>query len=66
MNTNFEIDHKLIDEVMKVSKHKTKRAAVTEALVEYVSRRKQLMVILAFNTIEYDTKHGYIKQRKIL
>jgi len=65
MATNLAIDDKLIEEAVKVSNHKTKRAAVTEALEEYVSRRKQLLVKEAFNTIEYDAKHDHKKQRKV-
>lgn len=65
MATNLAIDDKLIEEAVRLSTHKTKRAAVTEALEEYVSRRKQLLVKEAFNTIEYDAKYDYKKQRKI-
>ncbi len=65
MATNYAIDDKLIEEAVRLSNHKTKRAAVTEALEEYVSRRKQLLVKEAFNTIEYDAKYDYRKQRKV-
>jgi Arc/MetJ family transcription regulator len=65
MATNLAIDDKLIEEAVKLSRHKTKRAAVTEALEEYVSRRKQLLVKEAFNSIEYDAKHDYKRQRKV-
>ena len=61
----IEIYDKLIEDAMIVGKHKTKRAVVTEALEEYVSRRKQLLVKEAFYTIEYETKHDYKKQRKV-
>lgn len=65
MATNLAIDDKLIEEAVRLGKHKTKRAAVTEALEEYVSRRKQLLVKEAFNTIEFETRHDYKKQRMV-
>ena len=65
MPTNLAIDDKLIEEAVKLGSHKTKKAAVTEALQEYVSRRKQLKILEAFNTIEYDQKYNYKKQRRV-
>ncbi|GJL53642.1 MAG: hypothetical protein NPIRA02_07740 [Nitrospirales bacterium] len=41
MPTNLAIDDKLVDEVKRLGGHTTKRAAVNEALREYVTRRKQ-------------------------
>lgn len=41
MATNLALDDKLIEEALKLGNHKTKRAAVTAALSEYIQRRKQ-------------------------
>ena len=44
MATNLAIDDGLIEEAKMIGKHKTKKGAVTEALVEYIQRRKQLEI----------------------
>jgi hypothetical protein len=54
MATNLDLDDKLIEEARRVGKHKTKKAAVTAALREYVQRRKQASIIELFGTIDYD------------
>jgi len=65
MATNLAIDDKLIQEAVKLSDHKTKKAAVTEALEEYVNRKKQLKVKEVFNTIVYEKSYDYKKQRNV-
>ena len=64
MATNLQIDNDLIEEALKLGKHRTKRAVVEEALHEYVQRRKQLKIAELFNTIEYDEDYDYKKQRR--
>ncbi|MBN2364532.1 MAG: type II toxin-antitoxin system VapB family antitoxin [Calditrichaeota bacterium] len=63
MPTNLDIDDKLIEDARKISGHKTKKAVVTEALVEYIQRRKQPRIKELFGTIEYDSDYDYKKQR---
>jgi len=41
MPTNLALDDKLVQEVKRLGGHTTKRAAVNDALQEYVTRRKQ-------------------------
>jgi len=65
MPTNLAIDDKLIEEARLVGQHRTKKAVVTEALEEYIQRRKQVEVINLFGTIEYDSDYNYKEQRKI-
>ena len=65
MPTNLAIDDKLIEEAVEIGKHKTKKAAVTEALQEYILKRKQMMVREIFGKIEYDAAYNYKKQRKV-
>ncbi|VAX23631.1 hypothetical protein MNBD_IGNAVI01-2346 [hydrothermal vent metagenome] len=65
MATNLAIDDKLIEEAVKLSDHKTKKAAVTEALEEYVNRKKQLKVKEVFNSIVYEKSYDYKKQRNV-
>ncbi len=65
MATNLAIDDRLIDEVKKLGKHRTKKGAVTEALQEYIRRRKQSEIFNIFNTIAYDQDYDYKKQRAV-
>jgi Bacterial antitoxin of type II TA system, VapB len=63
MLTKLAINDKLIEEARRIGGHRTKRAAVTAALNEYIQRRKQIRIIQAFGTIEYDEKYDYKKSR---
>jgi hypothetical protein len=64
MATNLAIDDRLIEEARMIGKHPTKKAAVTEALVEYIRKRKQLAITKLFGKIGYDKDYDYKKQRK--
>lgn len=64
MATNLAIDDELLEEARRVGGHRTKKATVTEALEEYVRRRKQLEVERLFGTIEYAKGYDYKKQRR--
>ncbi|MFO7605813.1 MAG: type II toxin-antitoxin system VapB family antitoxin [Desulfurivibrionaceae bacterium] len=65
MATNLAIDDRLIEEAKHLGKHRTKKGAVTEALQEYIQRRKQSEIFNIFNTIEYDQDYDYKKQRAV-
>ena len=58
MATNLAIDDRLLNEALKVGGHRTKRATVTEALEEYVRRRRQRKIVELFGTIEFDPGPG--------
>jgi Arc/MetJ family transcription regulator len=45
MRTNIVLDDRLVKEVMRLSKARTKREAVDRALREFVSRNKQRDVL---------------------
>lgn len=64
MPTNLAIDDQLIEDARRVGNHKTKKAAVTAALQEYVQRRRQLGIIELFGTIDYDPKYDYKAERR--
>ena len=64
MATNLAIDDSLIEEARKVGGHKTKKDAVTEALEEYVRRRKQQRILEAFGTIDFDPEYDYKAERR--
>ena len=65
MATNLAIDDGLIEEAKLVGKHRTKKGAVTEALLEYIQRRKQSEILRIFHSIDYDQEYDYKKQRSI-
>jgi len=64
MPTNLAIDDKLIEDARRIGKHKTKKAVVTEALIEYIQRREQLKILGLFGKIDYDDEYNYKDQRK--
>ena len=57
MPTNLAIDDRLLQEAQKIGAFKTKKAAVTEALREFIQRRKQQEILGLFGTIDFDTKY---------
>lgn len=65
MATNLAIEDWLIEEAKLVGKHRTKKGAVTEALMEYIQRRKQSEILRIFHSIDYDHDYDYKKQRTV-
>jgi hypothetical protein len=63
MATNLAIDDKLIVEAQAIGGARTKKAVVTEALKEYIQRRKQVQIISLFGTVDYDPDYDYKKTR---
>jgi Arc/MetJ family transcription regulator len=64
MATNLAIDEKLLDEALRVGGHATKKATVTEALREYIQRRKQGRIVALFGQVDVDPAYDYKKQRR--
>jgi Arc/MetJ family transcription regulator len=64
MATNLGVDNLLLEEAQKIGGHRTKKAAVTETLQEYIQRRKQMKITELFNTIDYDPKFNHKKLRR--
>ena len=63
MATNLQIDDKLITKAVKLGGHHTKKAAVTQALTEYIHHIEQEHILSLFGSVEFDPKHNYKKQR---
>jgi Arc/MetJ family transcription regulator len=61
--TNLAIDDELLEEALRVGGHRTKKATVTEALQEYIRRRKQAEILDLFGQIDYDPEYDYKRQR---
>ena len=64
MATNLALDDRLLQEALKIGGKATKRETVTEALQEYISRRKQVGVLELFRSVDYDRTYDYKKQRR--
>jgi Arc/MetJ family transcription regulator len=64
MPTNLAIDDRLLEEAQRVGGHRTKKATVTEALNEYIQRRKQRRIVELFGTIDVDPKYDHKAQRR--
>jgi len=63
MPTNLALDDSLIEEAKLIGNHRTKKGVVTEALHEYIQRRKQLEILKIFNTVTFDEDYDYKQQR---
>jgi putative antitoxin of VapBC-like toxin-antitoxin system len=64
MPTNLAIDDALLEQARRIGGHRTKKATVTEALVEYIQRRRQAKTIALFGTIDVDPRYHYRAQRR--
>ena len=64
MATNLAIDDSLLEEALRVGGHRTKKDTVTEALEEYIQRRKQARILDLFGKVEIDPKYDYKRQRR--
>jgi Arc/MetJ family transcription regulator len=62
--TNLQLDDLLIEKAVKLGKHKTKKAAVTQALEEYIEHLEQQKILALFGNVDYDPEYDYKKQRK--
>jgi hypothetical protein len=63
MATNLALDDKLIAAVQKLGGHKTKKAAVTAALDEYIRRHKQQEIVSLFGTVDFDPDYDCKAER---
>jgi len=63
MATNLSLDPALINEALKVSGERTKKAAVTRALQESIARRKQRHLLDLMGKLEWDNSYDYKSER---
>jgi hypothetical protein len=63
MATNLSLDPKLIERALEVSGERTKKAAVTRALQEFIARRKQKTIVDLMGKLEWDDSFDYKKER---
>lgn len=64
MATNLQIDDNLILKAVKLGGHRTKKAAVSKALIEYIHQLEQEKILSMFGAVEYDPEYDYKKQRR--
>ena len=59
MRTNIVLDDSLVKEALKLSRVKTKKELVTQALKEFVENRKRLNLMDLFGKIEFAKNYNY-------
>jgi hypothetical protein len=63
MATNLSLDPALIDRTLELSGEKTKKAAVTKALEEFIARREQTRIVELMGRLEWDAAFDYKQER---
>jgi len=64
MATNLSIDPELIERALELSGERTKKAAVTKALQEFIARRRQKRVLELFGKLEWHAGYDYKAERQ--
>ena len=59
MATNLAIDPDLLERAVAASGEKTKTAAFTRALEEFVARHEQKRLLELFGSLEWDVQYDY-------
>ena len=63
MATNLSIDPELIERALELSGERTKKAAVTRALEEFIARRRQKRIAELMGKLEWDASYDYKAER---
>jgi len=63
MATNLSIDPRLIQQALEVSGERTKKAAITRALEEFIARRRQKYLLELIGKLKWDSSYDYKAQR---
>ena len=59
MATNLSLDPELIERALELSGERTKKAAVTRALEEFIARRSQTQLLDLMGKLEWDQSFDY-------
>ena len=59
MPTSLSIDPDLIEQALEVSGERTKKAAVTKALQEFIARRRQKRLLDLMGKLDWDASYDY-------
>jgi hypothetical protein len=63
MATNLSLDPELLERAVKIGGERTKKAAVTRALEEYIARRQQKRLLDLMGKLEWDEAFDYKAER---
>jgi len=63
MATNLSIDPDLLERALELSGERTKKAAVTRALEEFIARRRQKRLLDLMGSLEWDETFDYKAER---
>ena len=64
MATNLAIDPALIERALEISGERTKKAAVTMALEEFIARREQRAMLGLLGKLEWNASFDYKAERE--
>jgi hypothetical protein len=62
--TNLALDAALLDRAFEVSGERTKKAAVTRALEEFIARREQAGILELFEGLDWEPGYDYKEGRE--
>jgi len=63
MATNLQLDDKLIMQAVTLGCHRTKKAAVTQALADYIRNLQQEEILDLFGKVDFTPGYNYKRQR---
>jgi hypothetical protein len=63
MATNLAIDPELLDRALELSGERTKKAAVTKALQEFIARRQQKRLLDLMGKLDWAPSYDYKAER---
>jgi Arc/MetJ family transcription regulator len=63
MATNLQLDDRLIKQAVRLGNHRTKKAAVMQALTNYISHLRQQRILDLFGKVDFDSGYDYKRQR---
>ena len=63
MATHLAIDPDLLDKALELSGERTKKAAVTKALQEFIARRQQRRIFELMGKLDWDTSYDHKAER---
>lgn len=64
MATRLTIDPELIEQALQISGERTKEAAITKALQEFIARRQQKRLLDLFGKLEWDPSYDHKAGRR--
>ena len=63
LRTNLELDKNLVEEAMALSKSKTQKSVIENALIEFVEKRRKHNLIDIKGSIEFSENYDYKAMR---